>query len=101
MADASRLVALGMVPELAKEVANQINNISAPVASVNGQTGTVVLDANDVGAVESVNGQTGVVVLDATDVGAVEVPDTPPAYSTTASDIADALVAAGLMAPNA
>lgn len=81
MADARRMAELGMPTELAKEVANQINNMSAAVASVNGQTGTVVLDANDVGA--------------------VEVPDTPPAYSTTASDLADALVAAGLMAPNA
>lgn len=80
MADARRLVALGMVPELAKEVANQINNMPDAVASVNGQTGTVVLDANDVGA--------------------VAVPDTPPEYSTTASDLADALVAAGLMAPS-
>lgn len=101
MADARRMAELSMPTELAKEVANQIDNMSAAVASVNGQTGTVVLDANDVGAVASVNGQTGVVVLDADDVGAVAVPETPPAYSTTASDLADALVAAGLMAPNA
>lgn len=42
----------------------------APVQSVNGQTGDVVITA----AVESVNGQTGTVVLDASDVGAL--PDT-------------------------
>lgn len=55
---------------------------AAPVDSVNGQTGAVVLDASDVGAlpdtyaapVDSVNGQTGAVVLDASDVGAL--PDT-------------------------
>ena len=64
--------------------------------SVNGQTGTVVLDAGDVGAyaddnpsgfvdasgaaaaapVQSVNGAVGTVVLDATDVGAY--PDSNP-----------------------
>ena len=58
---------------------------AAPVDSVNGKTGTVVLDYSDVGAlpdtytppaaaVDSVNGQTGTVVLDANDVGAM--PDT-------------------------
>ena len=49
------------------------------VESVNGQTGAVVLDAADVGAlpddytppVTIVNGQTGTVVLDAADVGAL------------------------------
>ena len=41
------------------------------VSSVNGNTGTVVLSASDVGAVSSVNGNTGVVVLTAADVGAV------------------------------
>ena len=57
-----------------------INGPSGSVTSVNGQTGAVVLDASDVGAlpdsytpppapVQSVNGQTGAVVLDASDVG--------------------------------
>ena len=54
-------------------------NIDYPVTSVNGQTGAVVLDADDVGAlpdsytapVQSVNGQTGAAVLDADDVGAL------------------------------
>ena len=63
---------------------------AAPVNSVNGQTGAVVLDASDVGAlpdsysapVDSVNGQTGVVVLDASDVGAL--PDT---YSAPVSSV--------------
>ena len=58
--------------------------VSSPVTSVNGQTGSVLLDADDVGAlpddytppVTSVNGQTGAVVLDAADVGAL--PDTQP-----------------------
>ena len=52
---------------------------SAPVQSVNGKTGAVVLDASDVGAlpdsyvapVTSVNTETGDVVLDASDVGAL------------------------------
>jgi hypothetical protein len=60
---------------------------AAPVQSVNGGTGVVVLDASDVGAyadtnpsnfidaagapVQSVNGDTGVVTLGAADVGAV------------------------------
>ena len=59
------------------------------VSSVNGQTGTVVLDASDVGAlpddytppaapVSSVNGKTGAVVLSASDVGAL-----PRSYSPT------------------
>jgi hypothetical protein len=42
------------------------------VASVNGKTGTVVLNSTDVGAVSSVNGKTGTSVsLTSTDVGAV------------------------------
>ena len=59
------------------------------VSSVNGKTGTVVLDASDVGAlpddytppaapVSSVNGKTGTVVLSASDVGAL-----PRSYSPT------------------
>lgn len=79
MADANRLMALSMVPPLAEEVASQIEAGSAGgVESVNGQTGAVVLDASDVGAlpdtysapVVSVNGDTGAVVLAAADVGA-------------------------------
>lgn len=76
--------------------------VSSPVTSVNGKTGVVVLDADDVGAlpddytppvtsvngqtgavviptggaVDSVNGQTGTVVLDAAAVGAL--PNTQP-----------------------
>lgn len=53
--------------------------VSAAVTSVNGQTGDVVLDADDVGAlpdtytapVSKVNNKTGAVVLDASDVGAL------------------------------
>lgn len=52
MADVRRLAELGMATELAKEVATQIDAAAGvgAVASVNGQTGTVVLDAQDVGA---------------------------------------------------
>ena len=52
---------------------------AAPVQSVNGKTGSVILSASDVGAlpdsytppVQSVNGNTGSVVLGASDVGAL------------------------------
>lgn len=51
MADVRRLAELGMATELAKEVATQIDAAGGDaVASVNGQTGVVVLDAQDVGA---------------------------------------------------
>ena len=68
------------------------------VNSVNGQTGTVVLDASDVGAlpdsytapVTSVNTKTGAVVLDKTDVGLGNVANVaqysasnPPPYPVT------------------
>src|SRR5690606_11933817 len=60
MANTKRLIELGMPPELAKEVAAQIDAAAATPD-----------------AVSSVNGQTGVVELDAEDVGAVATPDTP------------------------
>ncbi len=71
---------------------------AAPVQSVNGKTGTVVLDADDVGAlpndytppVTSVNGKTGVVVVSKSDVGLTNVDnvqqysaDNPPPYPVT------------------
>ena len=43
---------------------------AAPVQSVNGMTGDVIVPGGGGGAVDSVNGQTGVVVLTASDVGA-------------------------------
>lgn len=60
------------------------------VDSVNGQTGVVVLDANDVGAlpdtytppVSSVNGLTGAVVLSAANVGALAIQRAADAVST-------------------
>lgn len=59
-------------------VADLLDSAAAPVQSVNGKTGAVVLTASDVGAlpddysspVVSVNGKTGVVALTASDVGA-------------------------------
>lgn len=71
---------------------------TAPVSSVNGQTGAVVLDADDVGAlpntytapVSSVNGQTGAVSLGKSDVGLGNVDNVqqysasnPPPYPVT------------------
>ena len=81
--------------------------VSTAVNSVNGKTGIVVLNANDVGAlpdsytppaapVDSVNGQTGTVVLTASDVGAMADTYTAPVASVngqtgtvvlTASDV--------------
>lgn len=77
----------GPLPEQIK-MTNMIyslgNMFTPPVLSVNGQTGAVVLDASDVGAlpdtyeapVTSVNGKDGVVVLEAADVGAADADDT-------------------------
>lgn len=74
--------------EAAVEAYLEDHPIPAPVQSVNGKQGAVVLTATDVGAmpssyiapVTSVNTKTGDVVLDASDVGAL--PDT-----TTAADL--------------
>jgi hypothetical protein len=78
--------------------------VAAPVTSVNGKVGVVVLNASDVGAypntnpsnfinasqapVQSVNGQTGVVVLGASDVGAY--PDNNPSNFVNAAGAAAA-----------
>lgn len=70
--------------EAAVEAYLEDHPIPAPVTSVNGKQGTVVLTATDVGAmpssytapVTSVNTKTGAVVLDASDVGAYEKPNT-------------------------
>lgn len=74
-------------PDTAKVFAFAFDNLkgdpgTGAVSSVNGQTGAVVLDADDVGAlpdtytapVSSVNSKTGAVTLTASDVGAL--PDT-------------------------
>jgi len=76
---------------------DQIDNLptdgGGAVDSVNGQTGVVVLDASDVGAlpdtytapsapVDSVNGQTGAVSLSASDVGAL-----PDSYSAPVDSV--------------
>lgn len=69
--------------------------IPAPVTSVNGKQGEVVLTATDVGAmpssytapVTSVNTKTGDVVLDASDVGAYEKPNTGIPKTDLSSDV--------------
>lgn len=53
---------------------------TAPVTSVNGQTGDVVISGG--GAVDSVNGYTGTVVLTASDVGAL-----PDSYTAPVSSV--------------
>lgn len=50
MANARNFIGLGMPAALANEVAAQIGDGPGVVESVNGQTGEVVLDAEDVGA---------------------------------------------------
>lgn len=75
---------------------------TAPVTSVNGQTGEVVLDANNIGAlpntykapVISVNGQTDEVVLDANSVGAL--PNTYKAPVTSVNgQVGDVTISTG------
>lgn len=81
MANIRRLAELGMAPHLAKEVARQIDGASAA------------------SSVSSLNGETGDVVLDAADLGALAATDTPVPYSTNFTAMADALVSVGLMQP--
>lgn len=62
------------IPTQISELANDSNFITAeqaPVQSVNGQTGDVIIDISGGGDVQSVNGKTGDVVLTASDVGAL------------------------------
>ena len=81
--------------EAAVEAYLEEHPVQAPVQSVNGQTGTVVLTATDVGAmpssytapVSSVNTKTGDVVLDASDVGAYEKPNTGIPKTDLSSDV--------------
>ena len=55
----------------AEDVGAMPDSYVAPVTSVNGMTGDVIVSGGGGGAVDSVNGQTGTVVLDAEDVGAM------------------------------
>lgn len=79
----------GNVALSASDVGAKPASYSAPVDSVNGQTGAVVLTAADVGAkpstysapVDSVNTKTGAVVLTASDVNALPDTYTPPVTS--------------------
>lgn len=81
--------------EAAVEAYLEDHPIPAPVTSVNGKQGAVVLTATDVGAmpssytapVTSVNTKTGAVVLDASDVGAYEKPNTGIPKTDLASDV--------------
>ena len=65
----------------AEDVGALPDSYTAPVTSVNGMTGDVVIQAGG-GAVDSVNGQTGDVVLDAEDVGAL-----PDSYTAPVSSV--------------
>ena len=55
----------------AEDVGALPDSYTAPVTSVNGMTGDVIVSGGGGGAVDSVNGMTGTVVLDAEDVGAL------------------------------
>lgn len=55
----------------AEDVGALPDSYTAPVTSVNGMTGDVIVSGGGGGAVDSVNGQTGEVVLTAADVGAM------------------------------
>ena len=55
----------------AEDVGALPDSYTAPVTSVNGMTGDVIVSGGGGGAVDSVNGKTGVVVLTASDVGAL------------------------------
>lgn len=74
---------------------------AAPVQSVNGQTGAVIVSG---GAVDSVNGKTGTVVLDKTDIGLGNVDNVqqysasnPPPYPVTSvnGQTGDVIVSGG------
>ena len=80
---------LGLIPTKTSQLENDsgfITSADFPVTSVNGKTGAVSLDYEDVNAmpanyiapVASVNSKTGVVVLSAEDVGALPNDYTPP-----------------------
>lgn len=90
MADVRRLVELGMVPPLAKEVASQID--SEPVAAGSVTNASVASDA-------------GIATSKLEDGAAlapiVAAAETPAVYSETAADLAAVLVAAGLMEADA
>jgi len=68
---------------------------AAPVQSVNGMTGDVIVGGGGGGNVLSVNGQTGIVVLDADDVGAL--PDTTPIPAKTSDLTNDSGFITGLV----
>lgn len=55
----------------AEDVGALPDTYTAPVTSVNGMTGDVIVSGGGGGAVDSVNGKTGAVVLTAADVGAM------------------------------
>lgn len=95
-ADVRRLTELGMVPELAKEVAAQIDdNLPVEAGSIN--NADIAADAA-IATTKLADG-TEIAALVASDL--VTAIGAPAAYSEVPADIAAALVAAGLMAPEA
>lgn len=66
----------------AEDVGALPNSYTAPVTSVNGMTGDVIVSGGGGGAVDSVNGKTGNVILTASDVGAM-----PDSYTAPVSSV--------------
>ena len=93
-ADVSALPSSTVIPDSTSDLINDSGFVNAagaaaaaPVQSVNGQTGAVIVSG---GAVDSVNGQTGTVVLSKSDVGLGNVDNAqqysasnPPPYPVT------------------
>lgn len=65
----------------AEDVGALPDSYTAPVTSVNGMTGDVIVSGGGGGAVDSVNGKTGNVILTASDVGAMPDSYTAPVQS--------------------
>ena len=66
----------------AEDVGALPDSYTAPVTSVNGMTGDVIVSGGGGGAVDSVNGKTGNVILTASDVGAM-----PDSYTAPVSSV--------------
>lgn len=93
-ADSRRMIELGMVPPLAAEVAAQIDD-NLPVTPGSIENADIAADA-DIATSKLADG-TELAALAGSDL--VTAVGAPATYSEVPADIAAALVAAGLMAP--
>jgi hypothetical protein len=104
-ANPRRFIELGMVPPLAKEVADQIDDnlpvepgsiVNADIAADAAIATTKLADGTELAALVAL--ETELSALGGSDL--VTAVGTPAAYSEVAADLAAALVAAGLMEPD-